>query len=102
MDYSLEEIDGAFERCKLDYNISFAAKEFQLKLALSVLNGKDCIGILPTGYGKSLCYIIPTMVLEEEGNHPITLVISPLNALMDDQMKTLERCSISCAKLQYR
>ena len=97
--YCFNEVKEAFERCKRDYNIEFSAKELQLKLALSVLNKKDCIGVLPTGYGKTLSYVIPTMILEEEGQHPITLVISPLTVLIDDQIRTLQEWNISCAKI---
>ncbi|NBR74128.1 MAG: DEAD/DEAH box helicase, partial [Flavobacteriia bacterium] len=46
-----------------------------------VLAGKDVLAILPTGAGKSLCYQLPALSLEG-----ITLVISPLIALMHDQV----------------
>ena len=47
----------------------------------SVLRGKDCVGIMPTGAGKSLTFQLPTRVLGRP-----TLVISPLIALMKDQV----------------
>ena len=50
---------------------------------------KNIMGILPTGYGKSLCYIIPHLLLGKN-----TIVISPLIALMDDQIKKLEKYNI--------
>ena len=50
------------------------------------LDGKDVIAVMPTGAGKSLCYQLPA--LASEG---LTLVISPLVALMDDQISSLEK-----------
>ena len=52
----------------------------------AVLTGNDALTILPTGGGKSLCYQIPALVLEG-----LTLVVSPLVALMDDQVAQLRR-----------
>ena len=48
----------------------------QKPLIAAALNGKDCIGVLPTGGGKSICYQIPA--LAQEG---LTLVISPFDRL---------------------
>lgn len=56
----------------------------QLEAIKMLLSGKSTMLLLPTGAGKSLCYQLPSMVLEG-----ITLVISPLVALMIDQLKQL-------------
>ncbi|MEX2529035.1 MAG: ATP-dependent DNA helicase RecQ [Gemmatimonadota bacterium] len=52
----------------------------QRTLVAAVLDGKDALGILPTGGGKSLCYQVPTFLLPG-----MTLVVSPLISLMEDQ-----------------
>lgn len=56
----------------------------QRKLIGAITNGKDALGILPTGAGKSACFIIPTLA-----NNWKTVVVSPLIALMEDQVKKL-------------
>jgi ATP-dependent DNA helicase RecQ len=56
----------------------------QLAIVRSVLAGRDCIGIMPTGAGKSLTYQLPARVLGG-----LTLVVSPLIALMKDQVDAL-------------
>ncbi len=53
------------------------------------MNGKHTLALLPTGYGKSLCYQVPSQVLPG-----ITLVVSPLIALMQDQLSGLWRRGI--------
>jgi ATP-dependent DNA helicase RecQ len=57
-----------------------------------VLSGKHTLALLPTGYGKSLCYQVPSMALSG-----ITLVVSPLIALMQDQMSGLTKRGIASA-----
>lgn len=58
----------------------------------AILSGKDALCVMPTGAGKSLCYEIPAMVLPG-----ITLVISPLVSLMQDQVRSLNALSIPSA-----
>ncbi|MEY3598851.1 MAG: hypothetical protein RL521_1273 [Bacteroidota bacterium] len=57
----------------------------QDQIVQSVLEGKDVLALLPTGGGKSLCYQVPTLV--QQG---LCIVISPLTALMEDQVQDLK------------
>lgn len=60
----------------------------------SILSGRDVLGIMPTGAGKSLCYQIPALLLPG-----ITLVVSPLISLMHDQVSALNQAGIHAAFL---
>ena len=60
----------------------------------AMLQGRDCLAVLPTGAGKSLCYQLPALV-----RGGLVLVISPLVALMQDQVLHLQRRGIAAACL---
>ena len=66
----------------------------QLDIINSVLKGNDTLAILPTGGGKSICFQVPAMV--KEG---LCLVISPLIALMEDQVNRLRENNMAAAAL---
>lgn len=67
-------------------------KPGQKSLIDKILEGKDVLGIMPTGAGKSLCFQIPALVLEGT-----TIVISPLISLMKDQVDALNEMGVSAA-----
>lgn len=69
-------------------------REGQETLIDSILNGKDTLGIMPTGSGKSICFQIPALMMDG-----ITLVISPLISLMKDQVSALNQAGIHAAYL---
>lgn len=64
----------------------------QEKIITQLLGGRDIFGIMPTGAGKSVCYQIPALMAEG-----ITIVVSPLISLMNDQVSTLVQCGIKGA-----
>ena len=64
----------------------------QEELINGILQGRDVLGIMPTGAGKSICYQVPSLVLPG-----ITLVISPLISLMMDQVKALNQAGVHAA-----
>lgn len=69
-------------------------RESQEEIINAVLEGKDTFALLPTGGGKSVCYQIPAM--QREG---ICLVISPLIALIKDQVQSLQKKNIKAVAL---
>ena len=69
-------------------------REGQELLVDSILMGRDVLGIMPTGAGKSLCFQIPALMLDG-----ITLVVSPLISLMKDQVGALNQAGIHAAFL---
>ena len=67
-------------------------REGQEQLIDAILAGRDVLGIMPTGAGKSLCYQVPALMLSG-----ITLVISPLISLMKDQVQALNEAGVHAA-----
>ncbi|MDL2143590.1 ATP-dependent DNA helicase RecQ [Flavobacterium tructae] len=69
-------------------------RPLQKEIIDSVLDGQDTFALLPTGGGKSICFQVPSMMLEG-----ICLVISPLVALMKDQVANLQKRNIKAIAL---
>ena len=64
----------------------------QEPLIVDILSGKDVLGIMPTGAGKSICFQIPALILDG-----ITLIVSPLISLMKDQVSALVQSGVAAA-----
>jgi len=77
-----------------DYFGHKAFRPLQEEMVDAILNKEDVLMILPTGGGKSLCYQLPTLLMEG-----VTVVVSPLLALMHDQVVALRANGISAAML---
>ena len=67
-------------------------RQGQLTAIDSILSGRDTVAVMPTGGGKSVCFQVPAMMFQG-----ITIVISPLISLMNDQVRALSQCGIPAA-----
>ncbi len=69
-------------------------REGQRDIVEAVLAGRDVFAVMPTGSGKSMCYQLPAIA-----GGGLTLVVSPLLALMRDQVTDLRRLGVAAATL---
>lgn len=67
-------------------------REGQDRITDSLLGGRDVLGIMPTGAGKSICYQVPALMFDS-----ITIVVSPLISLMKDQVSALVQSGVAAA-----
>lgn len=65
-------------------------REGQKQVIMQILNGEDTLCLMPTGGGKSICYQVPSLVLDGT-----TIVVTPLISLMKDQVDTLKQLGIA-------
>eukprot|EP01083_Nonionella_stella_P187349 688185_1 len=95
-----------YQKCsKYDYDLKrvllnkFGYQNFrflQREICSALLDGEDCLVIMPTGYGKSITYQIPVLVAKHRSRTPgTTIVISPLVSLIQDQVYQLCEAGIS-------
>lgn len=87
MNFPNAPIDKALEKFGLS-----AFRPGQREVIESILAGNDCLCVMPTGGGKSLCYQLPSLI-----RPGLTIVVSPLIALMKDQVDGLSRNGIPAA-----
>src|SRR3981081_2735799 len=69
-------------------------REGQAEIIETILAGRDVLAVMPTGSGKSLCYQLPALLRDG-----LTVVVSPLIALMRNQVAQLKRYGIAAASL---
>ena len=97
----LEPIDFAFKKCRFN----FVPKAEQLQAIHAVVTGNDVFVKVATGFGKSVCYVVVPYVCDflrsesHVSSKSVLLIVSPLKALMEDQMDDIRKCGISCLKL---
>ena len=89
--YNAPEYDTPKEALKVLFGYD-SFRPGQKSIIDNILKGKDILAVMPTGAGKSLCYQIPAMLLSG-----ITLVISPLISLMQDQVNALNEVGAHAA-----
>ena len=93
----MEKYDELLKRAHAVLKTTFGYNEFrpmQKEVITSVLSGRDTLAVMPTGGGKSLCYQIPALLFGG-----ITLVVSPLISLMQDQVASLVENGVSAVFL---
>jgi len=93
----LPAVDVDWKDLKTEARERFGVKRLrpgQREVIEAVLAGRDVIGIMPTGAGKSLCYQLPALFMEGT-----TVVVSPLLSLMQDQVEKLADAEVEAAKL---
>jgi ATP-dependent DNA helicase RecQ len=69
-------------------------REGQLEIVETLLHGDDAFVVMPTGAGKSLCYQLPAILSDRK-----TIIVSPLVALMDDQVAALRQNGVAASKI---
>ena len=88
-----DSIDGARSALKTVFGFD-AFRPGQQEIVQAILGGENVLGVMPTGSGKSLCYQLPAII-----RPGLTVVVSPLIALMRDQVRQLQSIGVEAAAL---
>ena len=78
----------------------FCLKPLQIKCFEHILNGFDLVAVLPTGFGKSFSFQLLPNFLPTKADKNIVIVVCPLNAIIEDQLKVARNVGIEAEVLQ--
>ena len=94
-------VSVAIEQVLSELQSISSLKEEQNTALEAFLRGKDVFALLPTGFGKSLIYQLAPLVVKKMGKvkNPIIVVVSPLVALMEDQIREAGKLGVSAMQL---
>ena len=95
------DVCALYERWRTKFNFTFALKEGQKNVLTVLLDSKDSVGIFPTGYGKSVCFMLFPLLLDAYQGHEghVCRVLSPLKRLMFDQCRKALDYGISAVRV---
>ncbi len=88
-------MNASLDEARAELKRAFGYDDFrkgQAPLVEALLAGRDCLGVMPTGAGKSICYQVPSLLLDG-----VTVVVSPLVSLMEDQVSALVDAGVKAA-----
>lgn len=92
----LDPTQGLSDYFGYDSFRSFDGKELQKEAAVAAMEGKSILAVFPTGGGKSITFQVPAL-MSGKASGGLTVIISPLQSLMKDQVDNLESKGITCA-----
>lgn len=82
------------EKCNFP-DINFKPK--QVQVFQEILNKKDVVAVLPTGYGKSILFQLLPLIIPKKSKRNIVVVLTPLNSIISDQLETMKKYNIDAA-----
>ena len=91
------------DKIKPVFRFDFELKDEQVSVVKSLIQKKHCVGVFPTGFGKSICFLLPPLILDIDSNkRHVSIVISPLKSLMIDQYQHNLKHGISAAVIKRK
>uniref|UniRef100_A0A8W8KTZ8 DEAD/DEAH-box helicase domain-containing protein n=1 Tax=Magallana gigas TaxID=29159 RepID=A0A8W8KTZ8_MAGGI len=96
------DFDEVLEFAKEFVNINFELKDKQIQTLKSLYEGHDTMAVLPTGFGKSIIFqLLPFLFQRKLGQQQpmISLIVTPLNSIMQDQVRSLTKLGINACYL---
>lgn len=101
---SCVDIDSAISTVLSNLSHIHSLKDEQRTVLKAFIGGKDVFALLPTGFGKSLIYQMAPLVVKEMGRvqDPVVIIVSPLIALVEDQIREAEKLGVTGMQLGGR